>query len=317
MSSSVSEMIRAFEREREAELDAALELANEQRYGERPIIEDPEPARPWEDKIGTAEAIRSWRQSFICLRIRGYAIFNEPPVKYDDDDDEPEEAEKRNKGEWSSSSDEGDFERVQFWNDTCNVNPFDNDDDEELPSGNAWHDIQFRNDAVDESKIFGQKKAPLIVEKYADPDLTLCVVGTKPPRRDYQLFGEDDGDILAIHGECPDYIVKSDWNETPPPDPDDEFPPPVIDPPKPDTDDELTSEDYRKINEAVLVLESLSPHWGPGPDDDDPLDGVLSDEFEGFDDQVYDDDDDGFFGGGGGPPSSHLSNNDDDSVTVV
>ena len=282
MNSCVEDVVRAYEEKRSAEMLAGLESCEAQKYGEIPIIEEAEPSRPWEEKPGTAAAIRNWRESFPCLRIRGYALFPEEPIRYDDEVSEEEEVDKP----WvESDSDDG---RVNFWNDSCEVDPFDNDAEE----GSDCYEIPFENDALDESKVFPAKKKIVVEENDVFESAPhLEVVGVRPAYRDYLLPEEDEGEIIIADGECPDFIAFSKWNQTPPPDPDREFPEPVIDPPRiPKHLQPLNSDDYREINKAVMILESYAKPWAPATRKDDPLNGIVPDEFEGFDDTLYDDD---------------------------
>uniref|UniRef100_A0A7S3JW22 Uncharacterized protein n=1 Tax=Aureoumbra lagunensis TaxID=44058 RepID=A0A7S3JW22_9STRA len=227
---NVEELIKSYEKKQEKKIMQAIEDAESQRYWENELVREEPPARSWEEPLGTDKAIWEWRRQFPCLRIRGRAIF------VDDRNDQVEEKEESVLG-WSDSSDDN---SPNFWSQTCEVNPFDQD---ELPPPEAetWR-IVFDNDALDESAVFKKIKKSTSTqppppptssqERQAifEPDLnTLTVIGIEPPRRSFLLPEEDeDSEIFASDGEYFDFLALSKWNEPPPSDPDNLFPPPLL-----------------------------------------------------------------------------------------
>ena len=72
------------------EQDTAQRLANAeaQRYGEAPVILPEKPRNPWDQPVGSGDAIQQWRDAFVCLRVVGKNVWGDlpaPPAAQRDD----------------------------------------------------------------------------------------------------------------------------------------------------------------------------------------------------------------------------------------
>ena len=70
------------------EQDTAQRLANAeaQRYGEAPVVLPEKPKNPWDQPVGSGDAIQQWRDAFVCLRVVGKNVWGDlpaPPVRDD------------------------------------------------------------------------------------------------------------------------------------------------------------------------------------------------------------------------------------------
>ena len=64
------------------EQDTAQRLANAeaQRYGEAPVILPEKPRNPWDQPVGSGDAIQQWRDAFVCLRVVGKNVWGDLPA---------------------------------------------------------------------------------------------------------------------------------------------------------------------------------------------------------------------------------------------
>ena len=64
------------------EQDTAQRLANAeaQRYGEAPVVLPEKPKNPWDQPVGSGDAIQQWRDAFVCLRVVGKNVWGDLPA---------------------------------------------------------------------------------------------------------------------------------------------------------------------------------------------------------------------------------------------
>ena len=64
------------------EQDTAQRLANAeaQRYGEAPVVLPEKPRNPWDQPVGSGDAIQQWRDAFVCLRVVGKNVWHDLPA---------------------------------------------------------------------------------------------------------------------------------------------------------------------------------------------------------------------------------------------
>ena len=64
------------------EQDTAKRLANAeaQRYGEAPVVLPEKPKNPWDQPVGSGDAIQQWRDAFVCLRVVGKNVWGDLPA---------------------------------------------------------------------------------------------------------------------------------------------------------------------------------------------------------------------------------------------
>ena len=69
------------------EQDTAQRLANAeaQRYGEAPVVLPEKPKNPWDQPVGSGDAIQQWRDAFVCLRVVGKNVWGDLPAPPRDD----------------------------------------------------------------------------------------------------------------------------------------------------------------------------------------------------------------------------------------
>lgn len=198
----VAGLISCYERACEADIERKLQVAEMQLYGEMELAPAKATVRPWEPPSGSGDAIREWRDKFVCLRVVGKAIFPE------------DKAEETLPLEDASDDDD------DFWNATCRF---------PIPSEGAEaadEDDEFAPVILDDNAVYGRETEPEAhFPEGFEPDLSLCVVGLRPPLRSEPLVEEEE-EIVCAEGVYEDYVAVSRWPETEvSADPDDEFPP--------------------------------------------------------------------------------------------
>lgn len=166
---------------------------------------------------------------------------------------------------------ESDDEEDAFWTSTCNV-PITSDWQGEALPGDAMPVIVAPTDGdlgdegdmplvYDDSVVYSAtRQRPLDVSFSPgfEPDLSLCVRGCRPPRRDTALLEEME-EIICSDGVYDDYLALSQWPETEAvPDPDDEFPPFVV----------LSAEEATARVQAAIREAAAQAHAAIGSDDE-------------------------------------------------
>jgi hypothetical protein len=84
---NAQQAIDAFDVACERDTAARLENAEAQRYGEAPVVLPEPPRNPWDEKVGSGDAIQQWRDAFPCLRVVGQNVWDAlpaPPPERDD-----------------------------------------------------------------------------------------------------------------------------------------------------------------------------------------------------------------------------------------
>ena len=77
---NAQQAIDAFDAACEQDTAQRLTNAEAQRYGEAPVVLPEKPKNPWDQPVGSGDAIQQWRDAFVCLRVVGKNVWGDLPA---------------------------------------------------------------------------------------------------------------------------------------------------------------------------------------------------------------------------------------------